>query len=226
MDAGKYWGILNMAEQNIIKPHEQVFIVGMTGSGKSYFCETYLRGYENVIKLDTKREFEERQREGKSEWTGLKNGRDFEIVEHLDDLYHCTCNKIIYAPTFDEMDEDFYNEFFRFCFERENTIVWVDELMSVCSSSRIPPQLKRITTQGRSKGVGLFSCTQRPSGIPQIIPANSTHVICYRLRLAVDKKRMVDITGCPEFMEELGQYEFWYYRVGMKHAQRSILVEK
>lgn len=210
---------------NQIKQSEQVFVVGMTGSGKSYFCETYLRGYEHVIKLDTKREFEERYNDGLSPWRGLTEGKDFVVVEHLEDLYKADTKKIIYAPTFDEMEMDFYEEFFRFCFERQNTIVWVDELMSITTSQRMPAQLKRIATQGRSKNVGLWTCTQRPSGIPQIIPANSTHVIGYRLRLDVDKKRMVDITGCPEFMRDIGKYEFWYYKIGMQNAIRAKLSE-
>lgn len=208
-----------------IKQSEQVFVVGMTGSGKSYFCETYLRSYPYVIKLDTKREYEERRADGVSAWRGLTEGVDFEVVEHLSDIYNCKCPKIIYAPVFEELNEETYNEFFKFCFERENTIVWVDELMSIATAQRIPPQLLRITTQGRSKNVGLWTCTQRPSGIPQIIPANSTHVVGYRLRLDVDKKRMVDITGCPEFYEELGKYQFWYYKVGYPHAVKAILKE-
>ena len=206
-----------------IKSSEQVFIVGMTGSGKSYFAETYLRNYDYVIKLDTKREFEERRRDGLSPWRGLKEGKDFEVVEHLEDIQYCTAKKIIYAPVFSELDEEYYNEFFRFCFERENTIVWVDELMSITSSQKLPPQLKRITTQGRSKNVGLWSCTQRPAGVPQIIPANATHIVCYDLRLLVDKKRMIDITGCPEFMQELEQYHFWYYKAGSKRATKMTI---
>ena len=212
-----------MAKLETIKPHEQVFIVGMTGSGKSYFAETYLRNYDFVIKLDTKREFAERRMEGLSAWRGLKEGKDFSVVEHLEDIQYCQTKKIIYAPVFEELEEQYYNEFFRFCFERENTIVWVDELMSITTAQRLPIQLKRITTQGRSKNVGLWTCTQRPAGIPQIIPANSTHVIGYRLRLKVDKQRMVDITGCPEFMEDPKQYQFWYYKVGMEKAIKAQL---
>lgn len=208
---------------NTIGTNEQVFVVGMTGSGKSYFCESYLRNYEHVIKLDTKRESEEREMEGESAWRGLEEGKDFEVIEHLEDIVNVRTPKIIYSPTFEELTDEFYNEFFRYCFERQNTIVWVDELMSITTSQKLPPQLKRITTQGRSKNVGLWCCTQRPSGVPQIIPANSKHVVGYTLRLEVDKKRMVDITGCPEYMEELDDYQFWYYRVGMKHAVRGTI---
>lgn len=214
-----------MTKLSTIKSNEQVFIVGMTGSGKSYFAETYLRGYDNVIKLDTKREYEERQLAGESAWRGLVEGKDFEVVEHLEDLQYCTLPKIIYAPVFEELSDEYYEEFFRFCFERQNTIVWVDELMSITTSQKLPNQLKRITTQGRSKNVGLWCCTQRPANVPQIIPANSTHVIAYTTRLLVDKKRLVDITGCPEFMEDLRKYEFWYYKVGMTRAVKARLAE-
>ena len=208
-----------------IKTNEHVLIVGTTGSGKSFFAENYLRFYDSVVKLDTKNEVEERREQGLSPWRGLIEGTDFEVVHKLEDLVFCKCEKIIYAPVFEELDEDFYNEFFRWCFERKNTIVWIDELMSITSAQRIPDQLKRILTQGRSKNVSAWCCSQRPSGIPMIIPSNCSHFITYYLNWSEDRKKMVAFTGCEELLEPLekSKFYFWYCSSGMEHAFKGKL---
>ena len=208
-----------------IKPNEHVLIVGTTGSGKSFFAENYLRNYDSVVKLDTKNEVEERREKGDSPWLGLEEGTDFEVVHHLAELPKCTCEKIIYAPVFEELNDEFYNEFFRWCFERKNTIVWVDELMSITTAQTIPEQLKRILTQGRSKNVGCWCCSQRPSGIPMIIPANCSHYIVYYLNWVEDRKKMVAFTGCDEILEPLekSKFYFWYCSSGMEHAYKCRL---
>ena len=132
---------------------EHVLIAGMTGSGKSHFAEIYLRGYDYVIKLDSKDEYTKRKKDGLSPWDGLREGKDFQLVEHLEDLEHATTPKIIYRPVIDEQEPDFYDEFFKFCYLRENTIIWIDELMSVATGAVVPRWLKACATQGRSRNV-------------------------------------------------------------------------
>lgn len=210
-----------------IKPNEHVFIVGTTGSGKSYFTEHYLANYDYVIKLDSKDEYSERIADGKSAWVGLVEGVDFEHIEHLEELPDCTCKKIIYTPDIYEQNEDFYNEFFRFCYERGNTIVWVDELLSVASASSCPFYLKVIATRGRSKGVGLWACSQRPMGVPKIIISNSKHFVVYNLPAFDDRQALFKNTGCKEFLSPPdGEFTFWYYRQGMESAVHGVLKER
>lgn len=210
-----------------IKPNEHVFIVGTTGSGKSYFAESYLANYDYVIKLDSKDEYSERQADGLSAWRGLIEGVDFEHINNLSEISDCECKKIIYTPNIYEQIEDFYDEFFRFCYERGNTLVWVDELMSVSSAASCPFWLKVIATRGRSKNVGLWSCSQRPTGVPKIIISNSKHFVVYNLPSFDDRQTLYKNTGCVEFLEQpKGEFTFWYYRQGMEHALHGLLVEE
>ena len=207
-----------------IPTDEHVLVCGMTGSGKSFFAEAYLANYEYVIKLDIKGEYFERKRAKKSAWRGLVEGEDYVMVEHLADLPYCTTPKIIYCPDFDEQNEEFYDEFFKFCYMRENTIIWIDELMSVGTSSSCPRWLGYCMTRGRSKNVGVWSCTQRPSGIPSLVTANCKHFVVFDLSLDIDRKKLVEITGCDEMREnpEL-QYTFRYYKHGMKQSAWAVL---
>lgn len=210
----------------VIKTDEHVFIVGTTGSGKSYFAETYLANYEYVIKLDSKDEYSERKMNGENPWRGLEEGVDFEHVSHLEDLPNCTCKKIIYTPDIYEQSEEFYDEFFRFCYERGNTIVWVDELLSIASAYSLPFWLQVIATRGRSKRCALWCCSQRPSGVPKIVMSNCKHFIVYELPAFDDRQTLYKNTGCSEMLESPdGQYTFWYYKVGQKHAVHAVLKE-
>lgn len=198
-----------------IKEYEHVFVAGMTGSGKSFLAENYLAGYKNVIKLDTKDEVSERRSKGQAVWRGLKENKDYTVVTSLIDIETVTTDKIIYVPNFEEQSLDFYNALFKFVYERENTILWIDELMSVAeSATKYPLYLKAIMTRGRSKNVSVWSLTQRPVDIPSICTANSTHFFVYDLMLEQDRYKMSQVTGMPEMRERPGKFNFWYYRNG------------
>lgn len=208
-----------------IPPNKHVFICGMTGTGKSYLTEKYLTGYEYVVKLDTKDETSERKRKGLSAWDGLEEGKDFTVIRNIDQLDECETDKIIFVPNYDDQNEDTFNQFFRWCFQRENTIVWVDELMSVGTAQRYPKEMGRIYQQGRSKNVAIWACSQRPSGVPLIATANSSYFFVFDLGLSQDRKRMVEATGCEELYEMPTGYNFWFYKMGDRSCVKAVLVD-
>lgn len=210
-------------EANHIPANKHVLITGMTGTGKSYLCEQYLKGYNYVVKLDTKDETGERRSEGLSPWKGLKENRDYQVCYSLDMLDDIDCHKIIYVPPYDEQNEDTFNTFFRWIFERGNTILWIDELMSVGTVQRYPRELGRIMQQGRSKNVGVWACTQRPSGIPSIVPASCSYFFVFDMALPQDRKKMVETTGMVEMYDMPTGFNFWYYKMGDRKAVKAVL---
>jgi hypothetical protein len=194
---------------------EHTFIAGSTGSGKSQLAEIYLAGFEYVVKLDTKGEYYERVREGKAVWRGLTENKDYTVVFHLRDLDQVTTKKIIYVPSFEEQEIEFYDSLMKWIYERENTTLWIDELMSVADNPhRYPRYLKALLTRGRSKNCGVWSLTQRPTEIPSIIMANSTHFFIFNLNLPQDREKIVKITDQREFIQKPDKYHFWYYKIG------------
>lgn len=204
---------------------KHVFVCGRTGTGKSYLAERYLTGYDYVVKLDTKNETDERKSKGLSAWYGLEEDKDFTIIRDIDMLDDCETSKIIYVPDYDDQNEETFNKFFRWCFERENTIIWVDELMSIGTVQRYPKELGRIYQQGRSKNVAIWACSQRPSGVPLIATANTSYFFIFDLGLLRDRKRMVEDTGCEELYELPTGYNFWYYKMGNSECVKAVLVE-
>lgn len=214
---------------NYIPPNKHVLVVGATETGKSFLAEQYLKGYEYVIKLDTKNETAERYRDGKSAWDGLEEGKHFTVVYRFEDLEEVETPKIIYVMPFEEQTKEGFDIFFNWVFLRENTILWIDELMSVGTVNSVPPSLGRLYQQGRSKGIGIWSCSQRPSGIPNIAPANSAYYFVFNLYLKADRKRMVDATGMEQ-LDEIpdpdGNHYFWFYRMGNREPVKAVLLVK
>lgn len=205
-----------MAEEQITR-QEHVFVCGGTGSGKSNLTETYLAGsnFPFVIKIDTKGEFYERRAAGEPIWKGLEEGRDFQVVFKLKDLETADKPKIIYVPDFEEQEFEFYNAFFKFCYERENTTIWVDELMSICENPhRIPRYYKAVMTRGRSKSTTCWNCSQRVTEIPNIILSNTQIFFCFQMNLESDRIKLVKMTDQRDFLIKPKKYYFWYYKIG------------
>ena len=209
-----------------IDPSEHVFISGQTGTGKSKLAEIYLAGFTTpVIKLDTKGEVFERRKKNLDQWHGLKEKIDFDICYSMDQVRESEHEKIIYAPSFEELNEDHYNELMKFVYNKENTTLWIDELMEVAPSPhRYPSYLKALYTRGRSKEVSVWACTQRPSDIPSICLANSTHYFIFAMQLPQDRDKISKATGKLEFLIQPTGHDFFYWRIGSEHVFRSRLV--
>ena len=203
---------------------EHVFIAGQTGTGKSVLAEIYLAGMGRVIKLDTKGEYYERKKKGLVQWRGLKEGTDFTIVFKLSEIDDVTTPKIIYVPSFQEMTIETYDELMKYVYQREDTILWIDELMEVAPSAfKYPPYLKGLYTRGRSKNVAVWACTQRPSDIPAICLANSSHYFIFAMQLPSDREKIAKATGQPEFFKQPTGYDFYYWKIGTDKAVLAAL---
>lgn len=213
-----------MNKFDTIPTDKHVFVCGKTGTGKSFLAEQYVTGYEYVVKLDTKNETAERKRDGVSAWKGLKEGKDFSIVSDFESLEYVETKKIIYVPDYDEQTIDQFNHFFRWIFERENTVLWIDELMSIGTTNSFPREYGRLCQQGRSKNIALWNCTQRPSGIPSIALASSSYFFVFDTNLPQDRKKLYEVTGQEKMLDYPKNHNFWYYKMGDDTAVKAVLV--
>lgn len=198
---------------NQIKIDEHVFIPGRTGSGKTFLCEVYLAGFDNVVKLDTKNEYADKKKNRENVWHGLEEGKDFKVFHDFSEMQNETKGKMIYVMPIEEQTPENFDLFFKWCYTRGNTIVWIDELMSVSTARTYPKYLRIILSAGRSRNVAAWCCTQRPVDVPQIVTANAIHLFVFDLNLDVDRKKMRDVTGYEEFMKMPGRYNFWYFKM-------------
>jgi hypothetical protein len=199
-----------------IHEDEHVFIVGGTGSGKSALAEKFLSNYSYVIKLDTKDEVSERRKKGKEVWSGLVENKDYTICTSLYDFENVDTPKIIYVPNVEEQNEEHYDLLCKYVYERGNTILWIDELMSICASSqKYPLYLKALVTRGRSKNSVVWALSQRPYEIPSIITSMCTHFFMFHTNNSRDRKAVADMTEHDEFLDNPPvKYSFFYNRIG------------
>lgn len=220
-------GVREVAKNPIIKPSEHVFIAGATGTGKTYLARKYLAQYEYVVAIDTK---------GMLQWPEVPKDEKI-VVTKLTDLDKAgeKYSKIIYRPRFEELNFEYYNSFFRWVYERKNTICWVDEVMSICPNPhKIPDYYKAILTRGRERKTAAWSLTQRPSGIPAVIMSESTHLFIFRLNLPADRDKLSYITGSEKLEERpdllpgggKDKYAFWYWQPENDEPIRAKLIEK
>ena len=205
-----------MPDFSTIRPSEHVFICGGTGSGKSVLADVYTAGMtETVIKIDIKNDTYARRMNGEPVWRGLVENEDFEVVESLQAVKNSEFRKVVYVPPFEEQTQEIYDELCQYVYNETNTRLWIDELMLFTDGpQKYPPFLKAILVSGRSRNSTVLCCTQRPMGIPTICIANCQHFVVFRMNLDQDRKKMVDVTGCPRFLEPPPKYAFWYYREG------------
>lgn len=198
-----------------IEDGQHVFIAGMTGSGKTVLAKYYLAGEENVIIFDTKATF-----------TYEDIIPNIPIFDNLNDLMKFKEGKAIYRPRFQELNNEFYETFFNWIYQRRNTIVLVDELMSFTTQTYLPEGLKAILTRGRERHTSAWCCTQRPATIPIVCMSEATHYFIFRLNVFADRERLKKSIGCEEFMEVLPKFVFWYYNTALDKPIKSKLVLK
>lgn len=200
-----------------ILPSEHVAIVGATGSGKTYTARKYHANIPFVAAIDIK---------GTLKWPEVPK-EELTIVTRLREIGMARTPKVIYRPNPAEMNEDYYDAFFEWCYKRKNTRVWVDEARAICPTPfHLPFWMMSILTRGRELNVGMTSITQRPKKIPLEIFSESTHFFVHHLNLKEDRERMVEVTERPEVLKSPVGHDFWYYRMGAPNATLARLVDR
>lgn len=213
-----------------IKTSEHVFVAGRTGSGKTYLAQKYLAGrnFPFVAVLDTKGFVSwpevpgTRWGKGDNNHVLIDGGKNLTLIDDIIELNFLETPNVIYRPKWEQLSPEYYNEFFRWCYKRRNTTVWIDEVMSVATAGKYPEYLKAILTRGRQLHVACWALTQRPADIPVIVMSEATHVFVFDLNMVQDRERMASVTGDPTLMtkpskatnqppSKYDNYNFWYF---------------
>lgn len=168
---------------------DRAVFVGTTGSGKTYLARQVLNFRKFVVVLDTK---------GFIDWKGYKL---FKATAKSDDktflkLQNSTDEKLIFRPSAKWLrDDDAIENFFQWIYWRGNTTVYIDEATSIVNTHRMPQGYFDLLVRGREKGIEVFTSTQRPSGIPQVILTESEHCYCFKIRHPSDQKKLFEMYG-------------------------------
>lgn len=195
-------GLASLAPQ----PTNRALIVGQTGSGKTTLAlelvrDALTRRQRHVFVVDTK---------GTLTW--YIPGISSQLVSKFDDAAASKAQLIIYRPTYREsQDELIQNRVWEWLYQRGHTTVYVDETAGVTQGDVFPFYYGAILMRGRELGLELWSATQRPMRIPQVVLSESEDCYAFRLRLPQDRQRVESLTGIPaRDIAALKKREFLY----------------
>ena len=186
-----------------IKAGDRAFIVGTTGSGKSYLSRRLLCRLPDVIVVDPKHGFE-------WENSKMKYGKGVITSDFREVVKHIGPEPIIYRPSLSECAAGI-PWFWIWVWERANCRVYVDEVQPITKPTQVPYEMARCIQMGRSKNIGVWCGTQRPARVPVVLLTESEHHFIFRLRNKADQVRMAEYSDMSILKEPARGHEFWYY---------------
>lgn len=183
-----------------IKSSDRVFVTGRTGSGKSVLVQKLIiPQLTNFVIYDYKHEID------------VPGAELFGAIG--DFKRRPNKRQIIYRPSIGS-DEEF-DALCRQVFYRGNNTLVLDETLFHCQPGRITPHHSLIMRLGRSKGVGIVNCTQRPRDIHNNVISQCEHFFIFDLTQDTDRKKVADFCG-PQLLTRFGDKEFHFYYYNVK----------
>lgn len=176
---------------------DRAVFVGKTGCGKTTLAEKICSQFSYVVVLDSK---------GELKW------KNYQVCVSLDSVFNSVSEKIIWQPNPHEQNPETYEKFFKWIYDRENTVCYVDEVLAICKNSQdLPFWFRAILTRGRSRGIASFNSTQAPVYVPHWILSQAEHYYVFRMKLESDREKVEKITGISKTkLNALEKHEFYY----------------
>ena len=201
-----------MAQAKIaeIQSNQRVDFAGKTGSGKTFLAQYLLRPMRRLVVIDPKRTL------GTPKWRmelptkdNLKKLRDGESARI----------RFFDPPTIDKDGYPNWDSVFELVWEVEDCVLYIDEMYSATKNGYMTWPLRRLYTQGRELGIGVWASTQRPSRVPLEMFTEAEWSFIFMLNMQEDRKRIAKATGAAEIENPIrDEHGFWVYNVLWSNA--------
>lgn len=169
--------------------------IGATGTGKSSGIK------EKVQEFDGKMILVWSALEDTDDYVKFIRGTVFRDLVQFARAVATGSGRYVYWTTAEDRPS-MEKEFDKFCFiafksnpgnEMGNVLVLAEELSDVTKAGWSPMYWKKISTQGRHKGLKVIGASQRPQLMDKTFLNAATEIRCYRLNTASDAKTMKDL---------------------------------
>lgn len=185
----------------ILRSDQRVFFVGKTGSGKSFLARWLLRRFKRLIVIDPKISPSiDRWRLDPFDKDGIKALRDGEPARL----------RVFNPPSIDAQGFPVWDAIFELAWDVADVCVYIDEMGSVAKNGLMTYPLRRIYTQGREHGVGVWAATQRPSHVPLEMFGEAEWGFMFMLKMEQDRKRIAGATGYDRLLEPIRDVHGFY----------------
>lgn len=166
-----------------------VGVMGSTGCGKSAWVRQVmlLKSDKRLAIWDYKREYQDIA--------------DL-VTENLGAAVRAIAGKqfrVAFRPSFDDkVRAQQFNIFCKAVWQAKNTKVLIEELAMVTTPQRAPEGWKQLTCTGRSEGISIIGCSQRPAQVDKDFFDNCTELHCGFLAGKRSRQVMADELGVEE----------------------------
>jgi len=199
--------ILKTSNPTPIKPGKHGVIIGKNGSGKSQMLICLARlNHQRVVILDTKLD---------DDFMFLAEGDEVlqcaeSYQETVDLLNAANFEYLIIRPKANELSvPEALDNYLKLLSKCKNLTIFIDEGYQFHNNGRAGSGYVSILTRGRSRGLSLVVCTQRPLWLSTFSFSESSYFYIYDLMLDNDIKKIREFIPFPN--EALNLNEFYYY---------------
>ena len=196
----------------MILPGKHAVIVGQNGSGKSQMLiHLAIENTQPRVIFDTKLD---------DDFLYLAKGKQKLLVANGYKQFLSYIKKdfdyLIVRPAGFELPEAkaLDNYLIRVAKEK-NLSVFIDEVYHFHNSGRCYEGLHSLLTRGRSAGLSVIACTQRPAWISVFLFSEASYFIVYRLLPLKDRKKVAEFI--PYNSELPPDFHFYYFSLTDKH---------
>ena len=168
-----------------LRTSEHVYIAGRTRSGKSTLTRSFLPTFHRVVFHDRKLEHAD-----------LVQKYHFGIVrtpEQLATVLQKGAKRVLYQPADGSVDD--FDLVCETVFHTGNIVFVIDEAAGYIQSARVPYWTGELLRLGSGRGIGVWSLTQRPRDVANVLLSESSMIISYRLGMKTDRVKIMQTVG-------------------------------
>lgn len=202
-----------------IETNDRCLFVGRTNSGKTTLAKMLML----LAMMSIKREGQEFRILDPKHSASFDSLLNFPVDTDYDPKKRQQTIRTKAEPDADQ--SHFYDGIMADIFRRQNTLVYVDEITLVTPNRPVTPAYGALIRQGRERGIGVWSATQRPFDIPKICFTESEHIFIFQLTDENDRKRVSQFTGdeVKGRIDYVKGHDFLYYNVMTNVCEKKVL---